>query len=146
MGFKTKINKNCRILVPKGLLDEYRKINIPIDDVFQLNPADLSGIEWVLTFNLDPTSNIALYIQKIIRRMKENNNGYSIQDIISYTEKLDIDSNMKNAITTYFENADSWGLFSGKSEIIRNLTKPGYINILDISLYTATTGGWSIKT
>jgi len=144
-GLKPKSIKNCRILVPKGLLDEYRNINIPIDDVFQLNPADLSGIEWVLTFNLDPTSNIALYIQKIIKRMKENNNGYSIQDIISYTEKLDIDSNMKNAITTYFESADSWGLFSEKAESIRNLTKPGYINILDISLYTAITGGWSIK-
>jgi len=110
-------------LVPKGLLDEYRKINIPIDDVFELNPSDLSGIEWVLTFNLDPTSNISLYIQKIIKRMKENNNGYSMQDIISYIEKLDIDSNMKNAITTYFENADSWGLFSEKAESIRNLTK-----------------------
>jgi len=37
-GLKPKSIKNCRILVPKGLLDEYRKINIPIDDAFQLNP------------------------------------------------------------------------------------------------------------
>ncbi|MGC9133115.1 MAG: ATP-binding protein [Nanopusillaceae archaeon] len=136
---------NARILVPKGLLDEYRKIDMPIDDVFELNPADLSGIEWALAFNLDPSSSIALYIQRIIKKMKENSNGYSIQDIINYTEKLNIDSKIKNAIITYFDNADSWGLFSEKSETIKNLVKPGYINILDISLYTAITGGWSIK-
>ncbi|BFI73201.1 nucleotidyltransferase [Nanoarchaeota archaeon] len=137
--------QNARILVPRGLIDEYRKINIPIDDVFELNPADLSGIEWALTFNLDPSSTIALYIQRIIKKMKENSNGYSIQDIIDYTQKLNIDNKIKNAIITYFDSADSWGLFSEKAETIRNLIKPGYINILDVSLYTAITGGWSIK-
>ncbi|MGC9079663.1 MAG: ATP-binding protein [Nanopusillaceae archaeon] len=137
--------KNAKLLVPEGIVDKYRKINLPVDDVFTLNPADLSGIEWALTFNLNPTSQEGIYIQKIIKRMKETSNGYSIQDIINYTEKLYIDSKIKSAITTYFENAESWGLFSEKAETLKNIIRPGHINILDVSLYTAITGGWSIK-
>ncbi len=144
-GLKPKSVENCRILVPKGIVEKYRQIRLPIDGEFTLNPSDLSGIEWVLSFNLNPQSITAVYIQKIIGNMQKNNNGYSIQDIISYTEKLSIDPKIKSKIITYFEAAETWGLFSEKSENIKKLTKPGYINILDISLYTAITGGWSIK-
>ncbi|BBL45781.1 DNA double-strand break repair helicase HerA [Nanobdella aerobiophila] len=144
-GLKPQAIKNSRILVPEGLSDKYRDIDMPIDDRFSLNPSDLSGIEWVLSFNLDPSSQLSLYIQRIIKKMQENNNRYTIEDIINYIEKLNIDNRIKNSIITYFDSANSWGLFSDKGYTTKDLLKPGYINILDISLFTAITGGWSIK-
>lgn len=145
-GLKPRSLENVRVLIPKGLADKYRELDIPFDEEFTLNPYDLSGIEWTMVFGLNPTDNIAIYIRKIISEMKKNNNGYSIGDIINYIEKKQsIDPNIKTALINYFMDADDWGLFSEKAPPIRKLTKPGYINILDISLYTAITGGWSVK-
>ena len=136
--------ENCRVFVPEGLVEKYRKINLPIDGSFTINPAELSGIEWTMVFNINPTSKIGIYMQKIIRDLKKSNESFSIQDIISYIEKLNLDPKIKVSLLNYFYTAEDWGLFSEKASI-KELVRPGYINILDISLYTAITGGWSVK-
>ena len=137
--------KNVKIYVPEGIIDLYRDINVPIDSSFTINPADLSGFEWSLVFGLNPTSTVAIYIQKVIRRLKKRDNIYSIEEIISYVESLSIDPKIKDKITNYFETADSWGLFSKDAPNLKHMLEPGTVNILDVSMYTAFTGGWSIK-
>ncbi len=144
-GLKPKELKNVRVLVPFRLKDKYEFFGVPVDGCFALNPSDLSPFEWTLTFNLKPTSPVAAFISKIIRDLKENSSNYSLQDIISKIEKSSTDPKIKELALNYFYAAEDWGLFSEKAHRIEDLAQPGYVNILDISMYTALTGGWSVK-
>ncbi len=144
-GLEPKELKNVRVLVPFQLKEKYESFGVPVDDSFALNPSDLSPFEWILTFNLKPTHPVSAFISKIIRDLKKNSNGYSLQDIIDKIEKSPTDSRIKELALNYFYAAEDWGLFSEKASKIEDLVKPGYVNILDISMYTALTGGWSVK-
>jgi DNA helicase HerA-like ATPase len=144
-GLKPQGLKNTRVLVPEGLVDLYKDIDIPLDDVFTLNPSDLSGFEWSLVFNLDPTSPIAIYIQKLVRNFKQRESLFSLEEFIRYVETKNLDPKIRDAIVNYFESAIDWGLFSENAPRIKSLARPGFVNILDVSMYTALTGGWSVK-
>jgi len=144
-GLKPMGIKNVKVYVPAGLTDLYEKINVPYDNTFLLNPSVVSGAEWNAMFEIDQTSIQGVYMQRIIREIKNKYGVYSLQDIISYIEKSTIDVKIKEALINYFSVAEEWGLFSDKAPEISSVVEPGYVNILDISMYTTFIGGWSIK-
>ncbi len=145
-GLKPMALKQVRIFAPEGFYDLYQELGVPVDYSFTINPYELSGFEWSMVFNLDPTSPISIFIQRIIRHLKRNSSGYSIEDIISYIEKsYSSDPKVKEAAINYFEAAMDWKLFSEDAPPIRKMLQPGHVNILDVSGYTAFVGGWSVK-
>jgi len=142
---KPKSLENVRVYVPEGVAEKYKELEIPIDGAFTLNPADLTEFEWVITFGLDPQSTNAIYMQRIIREIKKREETFSIEDIIEYIEKKNLDPKIKESLINYFENANSWGLFSSKAPPIKKILSPGNTIILDLSMYTTLLGGWSVK-
>jgi len=144
-GLKPMSIKNVKIYVPEGLKDLYEKANVPYDDVFLLNPSEVSGVEWNSIFGIEQTSALGVYIQKIIREIRKRYDIFSIEDIINYVEKISIDVKLKEKVINYFSTVEDWGLFSEKAPEIKDILEPGYVHILDISMYTTFIGGWSIK-
>ncbi|RDD52389.1 ATP-binding protein [Nanoarchaeota archaeon NZ13-N] len=144
-GLKAKSLENVKVYVPEGAIEKYRELEIPIDGTFTLNPSDLTEIEWVITFGIKPNSLLGIYLQKIIREIKRREGNFSIDDIISYIERKKLDIKIKESLINYFENANSWGIFSSKSPTLKNILTPGKVIILDLSLYTTVLGGWSVK-
>jgi len=144
-GLKPKSLENARVYVPEGVAEKYKELEIPFDSTFTLNPADLTEFEWVITFGLDPQSTNAIYMQRIIREIKKREETFSIEDIIEYIEKKSLDPKIKESLINYFENANSWGLFSSKAPSIKKILSPGNTIILDLSMYTTLLGGWSVK-
>ncbi|MEM0379289.1 MAG: ATP-binding protein [Nanopusillaceae archaeon] len=144
-NMKPKALDNAKIYVPEGIYEKYEDLKIPVDDTFTINPHDLSEIDWTLVFNLNPISLKAAYLQRIIRELKRRNEDYSIENIINYIEKKSLDPKIKEILINYFENANSWGLFSEKATQLKKILTPGDVIILDISLYTTILGGWSVK-
>ncbi|MEM4511601.1 MAG: DUF87 domain-containing protein [Nanopusillaceae archaeon] len=144
-NMKPKALDNAKIYVPEGIYEKYEDLKIPVDDTFTINPHDLSEIDWTLVFNLNPISLKAAYLQRIIRELKRRNEDYSIENIINYIEKKSLDPKIKEILINYFENANSWGLFSEKATQLKKVLTPGDVIILDISLYTTILGGWSVK-
>jgi len=144
-GLKPKSLENVKVYVPEGIAEKYKELEIPIDGTFTLNPSDLTEFEWVITFGLNPQSTTAVYMQRIIREIKKREETFSIEDIIEYIEKKKLDPKIKESLINYFENANSWGLFSPKAPPIRKILNPGSTIILDLSMYTTLLGGWSVK-
>ncbi len=144
-GLKPKSLNNVEIYVPKGTIEKYRELEIPVDGTFTLNPADLSEIEWCITFSIDPTSTVGVYLQKFIRELKKRETNFSIEEIIDYIEKKNVDIRIKESLINYFENANNWGIFSSNAPPLSKILSPGKTIILDLSLYTTVLGGWSIK-
>jgi len=144
-GLKPKGLEDIKVYVPEGIAEKYKELEIPVDGTFMLNPSDLTEFEWVITFGLNPQSTNAIYMQRIIREIKKREKNFSIEDIIEYIEKKKLDPKIKTSLINYFENANSWGLFSPKASPIKKILNPGSTIILDLSMYTTLLGGWSVK-
>ena len=137
---------NLTIFTPKGCYDEYKRRGIPTDKRFALKTAELNTDDWCSVFDVKLTDPIGILLERIITQLKEQQNNYSIQDILGYI-RLDTkaEKNIRDATENRFLAADQWGLFDSEGTTIDELMKPGSVNVLDISVYTNVAGNWSIK-
>ena len=132
---------NAKVFVPFGYFKDYEKREIPIDEKFALNPAELNAEDWVITFGLKITDSISILIERVITRLKEENEIFYIKDIIKEIENSKSEAEIKNSTIGLFEAADSWKIFANQNQestSTSELVNAGETTILDLSMYSST--------
>jgi hypothetical protein len=144
-GFEGK-GIGVKIYTPFGFYEKWKEEGIPTDVPFALNPAELSPEDWNLTFEIQTTDPVAVFIERIIIQLKKTMQQYDIPDIVraiddDKTEELRV----KQAAKNRFLAVEDWGLFSSRATLVKELAQPGQIAILDLSAYAIMPNGWRIK-
>lgn len=103
-------NLPVKIFVPSGHYEKYLEKDIPADEKFALDVAELTPEDWVITFGLDMVNPISVLIERILTKLKEQGE-FDIEEIISSIEKDEKSSDEnKNAAISLFEAANTWCL------------------------------------
>ena len=137
-----------RVFVPFGKAQDYEEKNIPFDETFALKASELEAEDWLITFNLDMTSQAGVLISKAIADLKAKNSDYTIEDILFEIEKFhEISKETKNIVSALFQAAQTWGIFARPkmqgTEII-DLIEAGKTTILDLSIYSSI-GAFNVR-
>jgi len=140
-----------KVFVPFGHYQNYMEKGIPADNVFSLDVTELNSEDLILTFGLGIIEPVSIIIQKILTNLKEKGD-FDIDDIIEEIEKdRNFPSDVKNAATSLFEAAKTWGIFASKNQDsgtgptkVEELITAGTTTILDLSVYNAV-GAFNIR-
>jgi len=137
-----------KVFAPYGYFKQYQEKGIPVDQPFALKVSEMSAEDWLLMFNLTMTDPIAVLIQKTLFQLKESQENYDINDIIEIINNNPNSTNeQKNAATSFFEAAITWGIFAEKTEKetqISDLTTAGTTTIIDLSVYNSV-GAFNVR-
>ena len=121
------------LFVPKNLVKEYEKNNISSNS-FSIRTSELTPFHWCELFKVSSTDPLGIAITRAVLNLKENNDTYSISDILDYiSNDSRCESNTKNAAENFFKNAESWGIFDKSGMSINEFVRRGVITVLDIS-------------
>jgi len=144
-GFEGK-GIDVTIYTPIGYFDRAKAQGIPTDKPFAIKPSELSPEDWFLTFDLNENDPIAVFIERIILTLKQDNDDYEMDDILEWIRKdTKEDPHVRNAAENRFVSAKAWGLFSKNATAVKDLAAPGQITVLDMSAYAVMPEGWKIK-
>ncbi len=135
-----------RVLVPQGKSIEYKNKKIPFDSTFSLLPSELDVDDWITTFNLTMTSQEGVLISRAITALKENKKTFIIKDIESQLAESKASIETKNIVSSLFEAANTWGIFSKTEEgtSINDMVKAGQTTVLDLSVYSSI-GAFNVR-
>ena len=134
------------IYTPYKHYEEYKKKGIPTDFPFSLEASMIDQTDWCLAFKQDKYSPIGILISRIILKLKDEKEKYSIDDIIKEVagdEKAE--KNTRQATESMFLMAKGWGVFTDKGTDFSELAKGGQTTVLDVSCYATMPGGWDVK-
>ncbi|MDP7610597.1 MAG: LAGLIDADG family homing endonuclease [Candidatus Woesearchaeota archaeon] len=144
-GLKGK-GLNIQIYTPTGYYKKYKEEGIPTDFPFAIKPAELSPEDWWLTFELQSSEPLAIFIERIVLDMKKEGKNFSIDDILDVIRKDDkVEKVVKDAAENRFKAVKDWGVFSEKGTDINELAAGGQVTVLDVSCYATMPGGWKVK-
>lgn len=134
------------IFTPKKYHEIYKEKGIATDFPFTINPSQLTGDDWCMSFKQDKFGPNGVLINDTIEDLRENKRQFSLDDIIEALRKNpDADKNTIIAVVEMFKMAKGWGLFSDKGTRINELAKAGEVSVLDVSCYATMPGGWDVK-
>jgi hypothetical protein len=129
-GFEERV----KVYVPYELKESYEKAGIPIDYLISLSPREFTPENWILTFNLERTSEFAINLERIINWLIERGIDFDLDDIIdAIREDGQMSQHVKNVLLSFFEIAKSWGIFSKEGMKIEDIVKKGQISVIDLS-------------
>jgi len=133
---------NARVLVPAGKLDFYKSRGIPVDGSFTLKASELSGLEWMALFNLTWRDPEGILISRIVEDINEKmGTYYGIDEIIAAVKRdEEAEEITKQALVNRLVVAKQWGLIEKTGTRIRDIARPGMINIIDVSAYRQAIG------
>ena len=139
---------SIKIFVPFGHYDKYVEKGIPVDAKFALDVTELNAEDWILTFGLNIIDPIAVLIERALARLKESKKKFSVEEIL---KELKEDKNSEkqtiNAAVGLFEAANTWGIFSKKSEkstSVKDIINAGKTSVLDLSIYNSI-GAFNVR-
>lgn len=134
------------IYTPIGYYKKFKASGIPTDFPFSIRPAELSPLDWCLTFGFSLSDPIGVLIERTIEDLKKENENYSMDDMIKAIQKDDkTKQDVRYAAENRFTAAKAWGIFSEKGTPIGELVKGGQITVLDISCYAVTPGAEGLR-
>jgi len=137
---------DVKIYTPFGFFKKWKEEGIPTDVPFALNPAELTPEDWNLTFELESTDALAIFIERIITHLKKSVKQYDIPDIVDAIMHDDQEElRIRQAAKSRFLSVEDWGLFSPDATPVKDLAQGGQITILDLSAYAVMPNGWRIK-
>ncbi|MEK6842832.1 MAG: DUF87 domain-containing protein [Nanoarchaeota archaeon] len=143
---KTK-NLPVKVFVPFGHYDNYVEKGIPVDESFALDVSELNSEDWILTFGLNMINPVSVLIERTISKLKKEGR-FGIKEIISeFHQDEKSSSEVKNAATSLFEAAETWGVFSTGKEPgiqVKDLVKGGTTSVLDLSVYNSV-GAFNVR-
>ncbi len=145
-GLEGSETPGVKIYTPFGFFKKWKELGIPTDVAFALNPAELSPEDWNLTFELESTDAVAVFIERIIIQLRKTVGQYDIPDILqAIDEDKSEELRVKQAAKNRFLAVEEWGLFSPNATSMKELAEGGQISILDLSAYAVIPNGWRIK-
>jgi len=137
---------DVEVYIPQGFEEQFKKENIPYDKVFTIRPSEFSSEDWSLSFNIPLIEPLGILLDRCIRKLKNTNKNYSLDDIISVIRNdKESEEKEKLALINRFNSAKDWGIFSPKGMSIEELLKPGAVSIIDVSFFSQVTEGWSVR-
>jgi len=137
-----------KVFVPFGHYDEFIEKEIPVDEIFALDPSELEPEDWTITFGLKLIDPVSVLIERTLIKLKDERKNFTIKKIIQEIEK-DKKSSIEtiNAAASLFEAADSWGIFAKekiKPTKTKDLIKGGLTSVLDLSSYNSI-GSFNVR-
>lgn len=136
---------NIQIYTPTGYYKEYKKKGIPTDFPFSIKPSELDAGDWGTTFEININSELGVFIEGIINKLKEIGEDYTVEDIINEIRQAETEKSIKQAAENRFNAALSWGIFSDEGTQLRDLVTGGKVTVIDVSCYTTTSGAANIR-
>jgi len=133
---------NARVLVPAGKLDFYKSRGLPVDGAFTLKASELSGLEWMALFNLTWKDPEGILLTRAVESLQEKMGTYYGIDEIILAVKQDTEAKeiTKQAVVNRLGIAKGWGLIEKTGTRIKDIARPGMINIIDVSSYRQAIG------
>ncbi|MFH0961625.1 MAG: DUF87 domain-containing protein [archaeon] len=145
-GLEGKALTDVNLIVPFGHVERFTKAGIPVDTAFALKPSELSAQDLEMVFGLDQNSMPGVLLERALKAIREDKEEFTIEDIVECVRRDDtVDQTVKLAVENKLVAAIEWGLFHEKGTPLKDIIKAGKINILDISPYSSSIGGWSIR-
>ena len=136
--------ENVKVYVPAELYEEYKKAGIPADYSLFISPKDFSPEDWILAFNLERTSQFAIFLERNLNYLLESKKQFSIEDIEKkIREDKQMSQSIKDALLSYLDVAKSWGIFSKKGMNVYDIVKPGQASVIDLSRVKG--GEWGVR-
>ncbi|UCD07463.1 MAG: ATP-binding protein, partial [Candidatus Aenigmatarchaeota archaeon] len=138
---------NIKFLAPKGFVEEYEKVGVKVDKQLTISYSDLTAQDWAITFNFSLNEPEGIVIERALKAVRKRfGPNYTIDDIIGGIEEdKRSEKAVKNKVINRFLAAEDWGIFEKKGTPVRSLFSPGTVSILDVSHFTATGRGWSVR-
>jgi hypothetical protein len=137
---------SVQIYVPGEFFEKSKEDGVPVDFPLYIKPNELSIEDWMLAFKLKVDSEVGVAIQRVVGKMLNKENNFSIDEMINFVESdIKIDDKTKLAVVNRLETAKSWGVFSKNGTSTRDILKGGTITVLDLSEYVAMSGGSEIR-
>lgn len=131
------------IYVPQGHVDKFERAGVAYEGVYSIEPNDLSAEDWALAFGIDLNSLLGVLLGHVVRHMRGR---YMIEEMIEQIYKEErFNEETKLTLESLFRGAEDWGIFSKKGIEASELLKPGKVSVLDVSLFTGMTTGWSVR-
>jgi len=125
---------NVKVYVPLELKEVYENAGIPVDFAIAISPKEFSPEDWVLAFNLEPTSEFAINLERKVNMLLEEDADFTIDDIIiKIKDDEQISQHTKNVLMSYFEVAEGWGIFAENGMNVTDIVKPGEVSVIDLS-------------
>ncbi|MEK6973118.1 MAG: ATP-binding protein [archaeon] len=133
---------DARVFVPKGKEDFYKQNGIPTDGAFTIKASELSGLEWMALFKLTWKDAEGVLLSRIVDDVSEKmGTYYGIDELIGAVKAdQDADKLAKEALINRLKAAKGWGLIEKTGTKIKDIVKPGTINIIDVSAYRQAIG------
>ncbi len=133
---------DIRFLVPRAMEDFYRKKELPFDGVFTLRVSELEAAEWMTLFKVTWKESEGVLITRTVENARERlGTAYGLEELASAARNDgESEKAVRDAVAGRFIAAKSWGLFEKEGTRIRDIAKPGTINVIDVSSYRQAVG------
>ncbi|MFT4892404.1 MAG: hypothetical protein ACI8Z7_000176 [Candidatus Nanohaloarchaea archaeon] len=135
---------DANVYIPKGKVDEFESQEMPYDDTFTLNPADFTSQEWAMAFNIEMNSKQGILLERVISKLNDNTDDYSIDDIIDAIRSFDFPKDTEEGLVNRFMTAQGWGVF-GEESSLEKFTQRGELSVVDVSAFGEIASGWSVR-
>ncbi len=134
---------NVSLYVPQGHARAFEKAGVSYEDVYSIEPNDLTAEDWALAFGIDMNSLLGILLGRVVRHMEGK---YDLNDMIEQVYKEErFDEKTKMMLENLFLGAKDWGIFSKKGIDVLELLKPGKVSVIDVSLFSGMAKGWSVR-
>ncbi|MFB6209853.1 MAG: LAGLIDADG family homing endonuclease [Candidatus Nanohaloarchaea archaeon] len=135
---------DAKVYIPEGKVDEFEREEMPYDDTFTLNPADFTAQEWAMAFNIDINSERGILLERVISKLEDETDDYSIESIVKAIRKFDFPEEVEEGLVNRFVAAQDWGVF-GEESSLEKFTSRGELSIVDVSAFGEMSSGWSVR-
>lgn len=144
-GLKAK-NIPLSVFAPLGYFQDYKDKGISVDFEFAIKLSELDAADWTNLFNLKFTDPIAVVIESVIGKLKEEKESFSFEDIYGLiTKTKNVSSDVQNACVALFDAARTWKVFDeAKGTAIKDLVVAGQTTVIDLSMY-ASLGEFNVR-
>ena len=136
---------DAQVYIPKGKEKDFDEQEMPYDDTFTLNPAQLTAEEWRMAFGLEQNSSMSILLERAVQELSEQyGDNYRVEHILEALEKFDFDEKTVRGLENRFMNAEDWGIFDEESSLDK-LTEREELSIVDVSVFGQMSGGTRVQ-
>lgn len=136
---------DAQVYIPKGKTRDFDEKEMPYDDTFTLNPAQLTSEEWRMAFGLDSNTEMSILLERMCEDLTDEfGDEYRIKHMKKALEKYEFPEKTKRGLENRLRNAEDWGVF-GEESSIDKLTEAGELSIVDVSVFGQLSGGTRVQ-
>ncbi len=136
-----------RFICPRGYIKSYEDVGIEVDVPLTLACGEITAQDWATTFGFNLMDQNGVLVERAIKSVQSKmGDRYSIDEIIREVEADPrSEQKTKNAVINRFLSAKDWGIFEKDGTQIKDMFVRGGISVLDVSHYSRSSGGWSVR-